>query len=83
MKHKLKSKAEIQNGYDLFIDALLSLPGDVRGDILRTASRHCSNPYLYLFNRIQKKDVNDNVYALMFEMGLLTNEMFAHNVVTK
>jgi hypothetical protein len=79
MTNKLKSKAQIQNGYDLFIDALLSLPGDVRGDILRIGSKHCSNPYLYLFNRIQKKDVNDSVYALLLENGLLTNEMFAHN----
>ena len=79
MTNKLKPKAQIQNGYDLFIDALLSLPGDVRGDILRIGSKNCSNPYLYLFNRIQKKDVNDSVYALLLENGLLTNEMFAHN----
>jgi len=77
-KNTLKNKTEIANGYDLFVDAILSLKGDIRGDILRTAARKCSNPYLYLFNKIQKKDVNDNVYALLMEEGLLTNEMFAH-----
>jgi hypothetical protein len=77
-KNTLKSKTEISNGYDLFVDAILSLKGDVRADVLRIGSKNCSNPYLYLFNRIQKKDVNDNVYALLMEEGLLTNEMFAH-----
>jgi hypothetical protein len=79
MKNKLKSKKEISNGYDLFVDAILSLKGDIRADVLRIGSKHCSNPYLYLFNKIQKKDVNDNVYGLLMEQGLLTNEMFAHN----
>jgi len=66
------------NAYDEFIDAVLSLPSDVRGDILRIAGRESDNPYLYLFNRIQKKDVLDPIYGLLIENGLLTNEMFQH-----
>jgi hypothetical protein len=76
-KNTMKTKTEISNGYDLFVDAILSLKGDIRADILRIGSKHSSNPYLYLFNKIQKKDVNDNVYGLLMEEGLLTNEMFA------
>jgi hypothetical protein len=75
---KLKTTEKLQNGYDLFIDGVLSLPGDVRGDLLRIGSKHCSNPYLYLFNRIQKKDVNDPVFTMLIENNLLTEEMFAH-----
>ena len=78
MKNKLKTKEKLQNGYDLFIDAVLSLPGDVRRDILSIGSKHCTNPYLYLFNRIQKKDVNDSVFGTLMDYNLLTEEMFAH-----
>jgi hypothetical protein len=78
MKNKLKTKEKLQNGYDLFIDAVLSLPGDVRRDILQIGSNNCTNPYLYLFNRIQKKDVNDGVYGVLLDYNLLTEEMFGH-----
>jgi len=66
------------NAYDDFIDAILSLPGDVRGDILRIAGRNSDNPYLYLFNRIQKKDVEDPIFGILLDNNLLTNEMFQH-----
>ena len=75
---KLKTTEKLQNGYDLFVEAVLSLPGDVRGDVLRIGSKHSSNPYLYLFNRIQKKDVNDGVFGVLMDYNLLTSEMFAH-----
>ena len=74
MKNKMKTKTA--NGYDLFVDAILCLKGDVRADVLRIGSKFSTNPYLYLFNKIQERDVNDSVYALMIEEGLLTNEMF-------
>ena len=67
------------NAYDLFIDSILSLPFDVRRDVLSIAERASNNPYLYLFKRIQKKDVNDSIYGLLLEQGLLTNGMFALN----
>jgi len=66
------------NAYDDFIDAILSLPGNVRGDILRIAGRESDNPYLYLFNRIQKKDVEDPIFGILLDYNLLTNEMFQH-----
>ena len=66
-----------KNTYDNFIDALLSLPGDIRGDILRIGQRNAKNgnAYHYLFKRIQKQDVEDPIYMLMIENGILTNEM--------
>lgn len=64
------------NAYDLFIDAVLSLPADTRGDVLRIAARESDNPYLYLFNRIQKKDVNDSIFGVLMDYNLLTEEMF-------
>ena len=67
---------KIKNSYDQFIDAVLSLPGDVRGDVLRIAGRESDNPYLYLFTRIQKKDVDDPIFGLLMDNNLLTSEMF-------
>ena len=66
-----------KNSYDKFIDALLSLPSDVRGDVLRIGQREAKdgNAYHYLFKRIQKRDLDDPVYLLMVENNLLTNEM--------
>jgi hypothetical protein len=75
---KIKPTEKLHNGYDLFINAVLSLPGDVRRDVLQIGSKHSSNPYLYLFNRIQKKDVNDGVFGVLMDYNLLTSEMFAH-----
>jgi len=75
---KLKPTEKLENGYDKFIDAVLSLPGDVRRDVLSIGSRHCSNPYIYLFNRIQKKDVDDPIFSTLMGYNLLTEEMFAH-----
>jgi hypothetical protein len=65
------------NAYDLFIDAVLSLPFDVRKDVLNIAERASGlrNPYLYLFNRIQKQDPQDPIYGLMVENAILTSEM--------
>ena len=66
-----------KNAYDNFIDAVLSLPSDVRRDTLGIAQREAKdgNVYLYLFNRVQKQDLNDGVYLVMMEHNLLTNEM--------
>lgn len=66
-----------KNSYDKFIEALLSLPGDVRGDVLRIGQREAKdgNVYQYLFERVQKQDLNDSVYLLMVDYNLLTNEM--------
>lgn len=63
------------NAYDLFIEGLLSLKFDIRRDILSIAEKHSNNPYLYLFKRIQKQDVEDPIYMLLVENGILTNEM--------
>lgn len=76
MKNK-NPLSKTMNAYDLFIDSILSLPFDVRKDVLSIAEKNSKNPYLYLFKRIQKKDVNDAIYGLLLEQGLLTNEMFA------
>jgi hypothetical protein len=53
------------NSYDLFIEAVLSLPFDVRRDVLAIAEKKAKNPYLYLFKRIQKKDVDDPIFNIM------------------
>jgi hypothetical protein len=66
------------NSYDLFIDAVLSLPFDVRRDVLSIGERASKNPYLYLFNRIQKQDPQDPIYSLLIENGALTSEMLQH-----
>ena len=66
-----------KNTYDNFVEALLSLPGDVRGDILRIGQRETKdgNAFHYLFKRIQKRDLDDPIYTLMVESGILTNDM--------
>ena len=67
-----------KNCYDLFIDAILGLPFDVRTDVLNIAKKHVRNGnsiFYYLFNRVQKRDLNDPLYCLMVENGALTNEM--------
>ncbi len=64
--------------YEQFIDAVLSLPFDVRRDTLEIASRNSDDPYLYLYDRIQKRDVQDPIYGLLIDGGMLTNEMFEH-----
>ena len=66
------------NAYDLFIDAILSLPFDIRKDVLNIAERNSKCPYLYLFQRIQKQDVEDPIYSLLIENGALTSEMLQH-----
>ena len=66
------------NSYDLFIEAVLSLPFDVRRDVLAIAEKKTKNPYLYLFKRIQKKDVEDPIFNILMENNLLTSEMFQH-----
>ena len=66
------------NSYDLFIEAVLSLPFDVRRDVLAIAEKKAKNPYLYLFKRIQKKDVEDPIFNILMENNLLTSEMFQH-----
>jgi hypothetical protein len=63
------------NAYDIFIDAVLSLPFDVRRDVLNIAERNSKNPYLYLFQRIQKQDPQDPIYGLMVENAILTSDM--------
>jgi hypothetical protein len=66
-----------KNTYDTFVEALLSLPGDVRGDVLRIGQREAKNgnAYHYLFKRIQKQDLDDPIYLMMVESGILTNDM--------
>jgi len=61
--------------YSEFIEGVLSLPFDVRRDVLNIAERNSNNPYLYLFKRIQKQDPQDPIYGLMIENGVLTSEM--------
>jgi|LakMenEpi08Oct12_1017439.scaffolds.fasta_scaffold00094_5 hypothetical protein len=63
------------NAYDLFIEGVLSLPFDVRRDVLNIAERASNNPYLYLFKRIQKQDPQDPIYGLMVENAILTSDM--------
>jgi len=66
-----------KNSYDKFIEAILSLPGDIRGDVLRIGQKNAKNgnAYHYLFKRIQKRDLDDPIYLLMVEHNLLTNDM--------
>lgn len=66
-----------KNAYDKFIEALLSLRGDIRGDVLRIGQKNAKdgNCYLYLFKRVQKRDLNDPIYNLMIDENVLTNEM--------
>ena len=63
------------NSYDLFIEAVLSLPFDVRRDVLNIAERNSKNPYLYLFKRIQKQDPQDPIYQMLLDAGSITLEM--------
>jgi hypothetical protein len=66
-----------KNTYDKFVEAILSLPGDVRGDVLRIGQKNAKdgNAYHYLFKRIQKQDLDDPIYLMMVENNVLTNEM--------
>jgi len=66
-----------KNCYDKFVESLLSLPGDIRGDIMRIGQRNTTNgnAYHYLFKRVQKQDLNDPIYTLMVGNGILTSEM--------
>lgn len=73
----MKNKNTDNNAYNLFIDALLSLPGDVRGDILRIGQKHSDNPYLYLFNRVLEKNVDDPIFGVMMEYNLLSADIIA------
>jgi hypothetical protein len=76
--NSMKNKNPLEkamNNYDIFIENVLSLPFDVRTDVLKIAEKYSKNPYMYLFNRVQKRDVNDPIYGLLLENGLLTNEM--------
>jgi hypothetical protein len=66
------------NAYDLFVDAILSLPFDVRKDVLNIADKNSNNSYLYLFKRIQKQNPEDPIYSLLIENGALTSEMLQH-----
>jgi hypothetical protein len=66
-----------KNCYDKFVESLLSLPGDIRGDIMRIGQKNSTNgnPYHYLFKRVQKQDLDDPIYTLMVGNGILTSEM--------
>jgi hypothetical protein len=66
-----------KNCYDKFVESLLSLPGDIRGDIMRIGQRNTTNgnAYHYLFKRVQKQDLDDPIYTLMVGNGILTSEM--------
>jgi hypothetical protein len=48
----MKNKSD----YDEFVDKILSLPGDSRGDLLRIAGKESNNPYLYLYESYWKSD---------------------------
>ena len=77
MKVQYTERMKNKNCYDRFVEALLSLPGDIRGDIMRIGQRNTTNnnAYHYLFKRIQKQDLDDPIYTLMVQNGLLTSEM--------
>jgi hypothetical protein len=66
-----------KNCYDKFVESLLSLPGDIRGDIMRIGQKNSTNgnPYHHLFKRVQKQDLDDPIYTLMVGNGILTSEM--------
>ena len=63
----------LQNIYDKFVESILSLPADVRGDVLRIGAREAAdgNAYMYLFRRVIEGTADDTVRGLLEEYNLL------------
>ena len=60
---------KIKNHYDEFMNKILSLPGDVRGDLLRIAGRDSDNPYFVLFQAY-------SVYGNSHNLGSMVRGIF-------
>jgi hypothetical protein len=58
-----------KNYYDEFINKILSLPGDVRGDLLRIAGKENNNPYITLFQAY-------SVYGNKHNLGSMVRGIF-------